>query len=88
MIKEVLGKQIYYFGYSNTPADKETPNNETPFFDYGENHNIENANKFMQFRELNKKSIEQVCAKGSPNKYYVNTDVCGDAIKPDELVKF
>ena len=87
MIKEVLVDWIYYFGYSNPPGCS-PPKNETPFFNFGEIYDPDNADKFLKFRELNKKSIEQVCSKGSPNKYYVNTDVCGDAIKPDELGKF
>ena len=57
-IKEVLGKHIYYFGYSNTPEGLPPPNNETSFFDYGNNHKPENMAQYMKFRDLNNRFLE------------------------------
>lgn len=59
-LKEKMGHQLYYFGYSNHPSEE----NHTAFFDFGNDHKPENLAQYYKFREHNETFIKQLAADG------------------------
>ena len=81
MIQEVLGDQLYYFGYANYD------NNPTGFFDYAE-HSAENIAQHYKFRTDSKAALASLVSKSEPKKHYVhNVDEVFDLFDAEDLEK-
>lgn len=87
LIQEKNSDHLYYFGYTNSPADDD--NSKYAFFDFKE-HKEEHKKAYYGFREQNKKHLATLVKDGGWKgpKYAVNQDKeCFDFYPMDQVHK-
>ena len=81
-IQETLGEYLYFFGYAKHPEEE----NETSFFDFGEDQT--HVDKHYGFQKVNQDSMNEVTSENRPTKEYrINEDGVWPLFDADTLAK-